>query len=79
MVISADLVPWFDERFAGYGMNKCSHLAAVNRMLELRRGESKELTHNFRVLPGHFVVAKEHETSVDFKVIYDCICGFEGV
>uniref|UniRef100_A0A7S1U5F8 Uncharacterized protein n=2 Tax=Phaeomonas parva TaxID=124430 RepID=A0A7S1U5F8_9STRA len=53
-------VPLYDERFAGYGMNKVSHLAAVARATGGL----------FTVVPGAFVVAEAHPRSEAWHRIY---------
>jgi hypothetical protein len=48
-----------DERFRGYGMNKCIHLRAL-----AKRGD------RFHVVGGHFCLADAHEKSVAHKLTY---------
>ncbi len=60
VVMSANKVPLYDERFQGYGLNKISHLASV----------AATVTSTFTVLPGVFLVAAAHERSKEWKRIY---------
>jgi hypothetical protein len=55
----------YDERFRGYGMNKCIHLRAL-----------AERGHTFHVLPGHFLVAECHERSVAHQRTYGSESGY---
>lgn len=55
----------YDERFRGYGMNKCIHLRAL-----AERGAS------FHVLCGHFCLADSHEKSVAHKQTYGTGSGY---
>jgi glycosyltransferase-like protein LARGE len=55
----------YDERFRGYGMNKCVHLRAL-----AERGCT------FHVLPGHFLVADAHEKSVAHRRTYGSQSGY---
>jgi hypothetical protein len=55
----------YDERFRGYGMNKCVHLRAL-----AERGCT------FHVLPGHFLVADAHEKSVAHQRTYGSQSGY---
>ena len=48
-----------DERFRGYGMNKCIHLRAL-----AQRGD------RFHVVGGHFCLADAHEKSVAHRLTY---------
>jgi hypothetical protein len=48
-----------DERFRGYGMNKCIHLRAL-----AQRGD------RFHVVGGHFCLADAHEKSVSHRLTY---------
>lgn len=55
----------YDERFRGYGLNKCIHLRAL-----AARGAT------FHVLPGHFLLAEEHARSVAHKRTYGAESGY---
>jgi hypothetical protein len=55
----------YDERFRGYGMNKCIHLRAL-----------AERGHTFHVLPGQFLVADCHERSVAHQRTYGSESGY---
>lgn len=59
IVMASSNVPFYDERFQGYGLNKVSHLASVSR----EKGE-------FLVLPGVFLVAPAHKRSDAWGKIY---------
>jgi len=61
VVMAIDNVPFADERFQGYGLNKVSHLASVAR--QAPRG--------FLVLPGVFLCAPVHERSESWSEVYD--------
>ena len=55
----------YDERFRGYGMNKCIHIRAL-----AKRGAS------FHVLPGHFLIAACHEKSTAHQLTYGQESGY---
>jgi len=59
VIMAARHVPLYDERFRGYGMNKISHLNAVAEQLARNTKGAAQ----FLVMPGHFVIAEEHEKS----------------
>lgn len=59
VIMSAQDVPFYDERFQGYGLNKVSHLATV----AAKDGE-------FHVLPGVFLVAPAHQRSESWSEVY---------
>lgn len=50
----------YDERFRGYGMNKCIHLKALH---------SNGAT--FHVIKKHFLMAATHDRSVSHRVTYN--------
>ena len=59
VIISQKIFVPYDERFRGYGMNKCIQL--------------KELSMNnvkFRVIKQHFLIASQHEYSTSYKQTY---------
>ena len=60
----ARFVP-YDERFRGYGLNKCVHLRAL-----AERGVA------FHVLPGHYLVAACHEKSEAHQRTYGSESGY---
>ena len=60
----ARFVP-YDERFRGYGLNKCVHLRAL-----AERGAA------FHVLPGHYLVAACHEKSEAHQRTYGSESGY---
>jgi len=59
VVMRKDLIPLYDERFRGYGMNKISHLLAVHCA-----GIA------FHVLPSHFVISHPHDRSANWQTFY---------
>ncbi|CAM9225458.1 unnamed protein product, partial [Ectocarpus fasciculatus] len=50
VVMATQLFVPYDERFRGYGLNKCIHLKALSKLRDLR----------FHVLSGHFAIADTH-------------------
>jgi hypothetical protein len=50
----------YDERFRGYGMNKCVHLKAM----QAAAGGS------FRVIKKHYLIAADHDRSVSHQLTY---------
>lgn len=58
IVANSACIPLYDERFCGYGLNKISHLRSVAE------------TCQFAVLPGVFLVAREHERSPAWHDLY---------
>jgi hypothetical protein len=65
VIMSSERFVPYDERFRGYGMNKCIHLKTL---------ASRGCT--FRVIPSHFVVAGVHERSVAHKQTYGSESGY---
>ena len=55
----------FDERFRGYGMNKCIHLRAL-----AQRGD------RFHVIGGHFCLADAHKKSASHRLTYGAGSGY---
>lgn len=65
VIMSTERFVPYDERFRGYGLNKCIHLRAL-----AERGCT------FHVLPGHFVVAEGHAKSVAHLRTYGSQSGY---
>lgn len=55
----------YDERFRGYGLNKCIHLRSL-----ARRGDT------FHVVVGHFAVASSHDKSAAHAQTYGPSAGY---
>jgi hypothetical protein len=60
VIVSTNQFVPYDERFRGYGLNKCAHIRNMHQ-----RGVQ------FRVLYDHFVVAKEHDRSEAHSQTYN--------
>ena len=65
IVATEHFVP-YDERFRGYGLNKCIHLKALSKLRDLR----------FHVLSNHFIVADTHARSTAHANTYGSGSGF---
>ena len=65
VIMSCEHFVPYDERFRGYGLNKCIHLKAL---------ASRGCT--FHVIPTHFVVAGFHERSVAHSQTYGSESGY---
>jgi hypothetical protein len=65
VIMSAERYVPYDERFRGYGMNKCIHLKALH-----------SLGFSFHVIPSHFLVAGSHERSQAHTQTYGPDSGF---
>ena len=56
----------YDERFRGYGMNKCIHLRCLAQQPQC----------TFHVLPGHFLLAARHGKSAAHQSTYGAQSGY---
>jgi hypothetical protein len=65
IMATSHFVP-YDERFRGYGLNKCIHLRAVSKLKGVK----------FNVLREHFVVADTHDRSEAHRDTYGAESGF---
>ena len=63
--MSAERYLPYDERFRGYGLNKCIHLKGLHC-----------LGYSFYVIPSHFLVAASHERSQAHTQTYGPDSGF---
>lgn len=66
VVMATQLFVPYDERFRGYGLNKCIHLKALSKLRDLR----------FHVLSGHFAIADTHARSSAHENTYGNGSGF---
>lgn len=65
IVAASQFLP-YDERFRGYGLNKCIHLRAMCKLMNVK----------FNVLREHFVVADLHDRSEAHHATYGEESGF---
>ena len=81
MVLAREHFLPYDERFRGYGMNKCIHLRALAKHHRQGQGQGQGQGKNseegrFRVLVGHCVVADCHDRSTAHALTYGCDSGY---
>jgi len=59
LVIRKNLVPFYDERFRGYGLNKISHIFNMHA-----------IGVHFYVAPHHFLISQCHKRSWSWEILY---------
>jgi hypothetical protein len=67
VILSRNLFTPYDERFRGYGMNKCIHIQSLVLQKSFR---------NLSVICDHFVVAVSHSRSEDHGLTYGLDSGY---
>jgi hypothetical protein len=66
VIMAAGLFLPYDERFRGYGLNKCVHLRALSHLRQL----------TFSVLAGQYAIADSHERSAAHSDTYGSDSGY---